>query len=96
MKTKHTPGTWIFHPHHTKKKKRWLLDNRPEGEKGSSVFYHVAYWDISESDRKLIAAAPELLEACLTIQNYLGHPDTWKEAEYILAAQLQKAIAKAI
>ena len=87
-KLKHTPGPWQFTGQHTKKKMRWLLDNRVDGQKGTSVMYHVAYWDITEQDRKLIAAAPDLLRCCIEQKKLMDKAG-------IIAPELDTAIKKA-
>jgi hypothetical protein len=65
MAAKHTPGPWHW----------WKaeIDGKPvdddrhvttlDGPNGNSIVYHDAQWRVSDANARLIAAAPDLLEA---------------------------------
>jgi len=70
MKTKHTQGEWInttdgeanFYGVCTQN--NWLLRIQQNGE---------LTIEVQEANAKLIAAAPELLEALMEVKEFLGH-----------------------
>lgn len=89
MKTKHTPGPW-----------RYWTQRRPESEDtctfrnldGAEILRAVTV-TLTESDARLIAAAPELLAALEELVNaYIGDVTATRAPEVIAA---RAAIAKA-
>ena len=92
--TKHTPGPWVWDEYYTG------LD----GANGQSVLIYIDYEGMSihgktvaqsEANARLIAAAPELLEACIgLLQVQDGIPMTGLEATR-KAVNARAAIAKA-
>ena len=88
--TKHTPGPW------------WIDDRRVadgalqvqaqhRGEGSSYCVASVNGWEVPEANARLIAAAPDLLEACLSAENWL---ESWASAEPYLSI-IRAAIKKA-
>lgn len=94
--SKHTPGEWTVHP---------IWNNNPCIENGGVFEVEEAHYDVKErleegcdverviaANARLIAAAPELLEACQSsLSDLLGHGLGFTP----LAEQLRAAIAKA-
>lgn len=86
MSAKHTPGPWVF-------------DTSNDGESvkasnGNYIIedvYHADYVSGSTADRRLIAAAPELLEALQDMVDYYGTASADVEA----LTKARAAIAKA-
>ena len=92
MTTQHTPGPWNFDEHNGK---LWITDDTgigtialliPEPDKG--------IWDEDKANARLIAAAPELLEALKIAMHYMegDSDDEQEEADY---STIKEAIAKA-
>ena len=84
--TKHTPGPWSID-----KEERWVI-HEPEGKSGTLVVPEI-YLDDDEAiaNARLIAAAPELLEALESFPGFLcgtESGDAWID-------QMRAAIAKA-
>jgi len=105
-KIKHTPGPWawieagaddysggIYH--------KELVQKEFIGEGEDSILYHGADWPMSDADAKLIAAAPDLLEAlrglfenCCMIHKHWGENDNSKAAAMAIESA-EEAIKKA-
>lgn len=90
MKTKHTPGPWAFRegsePHY-----QALVYNEENGE-DVAITYH----DDGATNAKLIAAAPELLEAAEWALTELREPEhSTADTIHETIQKLQQAIKKA-
>jgi L-fucose mutarotase/ribose pyranase (RbsD/FucU family) len=88
----HTPGPWKwseggFDP----RTHRELHEAQYEVGEGDSIVYHGANWPMTEANARLIAAAPDLLEACEAAIKEAG--DDKYVARYLDLARA--AIAKA-
>ena len=72
VETKFTKGEWEWRDSKTCEGKNVQL---LEGGDDRNVLYHYAAWPVSDADMALIAAAPELFEACqdLIAQVDQGH-----------------------
>jgi len=90
METKHTKGKW-----------ETFKGSPTEGKIGKlmsfEIYYGHGYRDEAIANAKLIAAAPELLEACLSVRkflkenmNVLAHFPTRSEQDKLYSA-IQKA-----
>jgi hypothetical protein len=94
IKFRGTPGPWVI--------SNW--DITDVFEMGHACKWisqpGTTYPDITKDELKynaqLIAAAPDLLEACETALSYLGDESKWLEGEEILGFQLRSAIKKAL
>ena len=87
MKTKHTPGPWLAQPDPTPiSKDDWCI-----GVDGGPVDCVAT---CSERDARLIAAAPELLEALLAIERVDGWKG-WHHSYDEACEKARTAIAKA-
>lgn len=58
MNAAHTPGPWLVHSDALNQQERWV-----ENEQGWNIAVLSPYLDASPANARLIAAAPELLEA---------------------------------
>ena len=91
---KHTPGPWIYEEERTGKGavSHFIFEGDCEPDTAACIA-HVQFINGAEANAKLIAAAPELLEAAKQVvaSNKVGIPeeDYWLEP-------LIKAIAKAV
>lgn len=84
-KVKHTPGPWKLNGLTIESKHNWIASANSDGINDSNV---------DEANATLIAAAPELLEACKKLMAWLRECDDY--AEKSIAWKLGKAaIAKA-
>jgi hypothetical protein len=93
MSTTHTPGPWLYEPEtetiRSVKENYWLASMESfEGEVSN------------EANARLIASAPELLEALRALHEYTralsaGYRNALTEAEDELYTQVSAAIAKA-
>lgn len=81
---KHTPGPWFLSP-----KAKYI---RAEGIYGWNIAAIEDQQPFTQANAYLIAAAPELLEACIRAKDYL-HTKYPKEAD--IFNELDKAITKA-
>lgn len=85
MKTQHTPGPWRIHG----VTKTTILN-----EEGKEIYDGANYqnnFEEAKANAKLIAAAPELLEALKNLVEYLG--EDWQHDQFLINAQ--EAINKA-
>jgi hypothetical protein len=103
---KHTPGPWKFHRTHTCDVAHWYVITDAEGfgpivdvgghDRNGQIAeakYLVTDQEIIEANARLIAAAPELLEACKALL-----PEGWDDGvmDHIPGIKLARlAIAKA-
>ena len=62
-KSKHTPRPWCWLPGEKPTHKE-LVQTNLIGEGTDSILFHGADWPMNEADLRLIAAAPNLLDAC--------------------------------
>jgi hypothetical protein len=100
METKHTPGPWI-----TEKQGSaiWIGPNRKGGKVDrivTHVIIDVQHADSVKSERaanaKLISAAPELLQSCISLLEELGvKPDSDPEGFSRIVENALNAIKKA-
>lgn len=75
MTTKHTPGPWVFRPVQYVGKIRHQIENHPRPGFPSitvahtvpSIYQHEKEANAEVANARLIAAAPDLLEACETL-----------------------------
>lgn len=95
--TKHTPGPWNFKPANASHKTRYI--SSPDDSSGGN--WIVANILHSDADARLIAAAPELLEAlqalfenCAMIHKNWGDGDNSRAADNAIE-RARAAIAKA-
>lgn len=105
MKTKHTPGPWLAQGQENvaSGKREWVIKT-PEVDCVSRVIATTPYskkYNDHEANARLIAAAPELLEACqlasAAIKSYqmrLPKSAIWEQDNKDLEI-IKKAIAKA-
>lgn len=92
---KHTPGPW-----RAGKYISCVVCDKPVPEIGGSD--HVEYYgghliaeSIAPQNAHLIAAAPDLLEACEAAYNFITNAETTQEQRQLVAGQLYNALAKA-
>ena len=79
----HTPGPWIYnHPY-----------IETEGMGGLKVI--VADFRILSANANLIAAAPDLLEACEAVVSQYGNDDLTLYEQHAIGLMVKDAIAKA-
>lgn len=83
---KHTPGPWKKRPHFTPAGNAIVVDSSNIGIAG---VFGKSHEQDAEANAALIAAAPELLEACKMILPYLQSNNGYG------ADQIEAAIAKA-
>lgn len=97
----HTPGLWewdevplpgvtpsVVDPHPT----AWVLGSRnPDGTRGLGVLRHRAPWLVTEANRYLIAAAPDLLEVALSIVDHVCCETHMSEVERQALAAVEQA-----
>ena len=69
---KHTPAPW--HISEARSTKVDLIDNKQNHAVGEIVWADVR----NPADAKLIAAAPDLLEACREALSLFDYPETWE------------------
>lgn len=90
--TKHTPGPWTAEVRITGKNRngrQWVVCAGPEAKRYSPVAQVYQAWPSSktEADARLLAAAPELLEALRPLAAWAAlRPDGAEDAEVILHA----------
>lgn len=87
MSAKHTPGPWEFGPNHSSTGLAGQLVVRPAGEFPNGEWVADVgsmYDDHREANARLIAAAPELLEALLVAHKRI----TEDRASYVWGAEL--------
>lgn len=77
----HTPSPWVAQPFAG----RWIVWPIKKRKNHTAVAY-----DLDEGDARLMAAAPDLLEALKLAQSIIGHPDD--EGSKIIAAAIAKAM----
>lgn len=91
MSTKHTPGPWLLHPCD----EALVTINRRPFPQHMSVLGHSQVADAEDyANAQLIAAAPELLEACQAAWNCIAEL-TPTQARVEVAQLLQGAVEKA-
>ena len=83
----HTPGPWYIH--------RQALADIYADSLIASVYGSLDSLEQGEANARLIAAAPELLEACKAAIAHLDTIFVYYDANDAIAAQLQSAITKA-
>lgn len=99
--TKHTPAPWYWCDGEEEKDLPYLTSNAGKiCEFGNWEAYYPQCGELpNEADRRLIAAAPELLEALewlVTIQSIVSIPEAMHSRTYQIAVeQARAAIAKA-
>lgn len=81
--TKHTPGPWIAHSYVG----AWCVIHSANG-----VFKNIALVPGGEADARLIAAAPDLLEALLVARGYTGYAQAEPDDMALIDAALSKAL----
>jgi len=103
----HTPGPWMACGDGTCRCKTVNSEEHPvahvvSGEwgdehEGRMLVYGSVDEEFAEANARLIAAAPELLEACKAVYEHVGKGGDldWHLREYGLAEQLAAAITKA-
>lgn len=92
--SKHTPGPWeaVFNDSGDHGTHYIVCESGVIGYWHGHKSHHTDnFWRISEADARLIAAAPELLEACIKAREWL---DGWASADPYIGV-LETAIAKA-
>lgn len=79
MSSKHTPGPWSWY---TRNGHRVAIDGSGGAEVARAEEYGASAWiEVSEDDARLIAAAPELLEALQRLVDAVDPESTgWDEA----------------
>ena len=89
MKTQHTPGPWAFNS------RQIFADSKNHGE---AAIAYIQDLTEAEANARLIATAPELLEALESIENMAGHHEApasfkhvWREAILTAQAAIKKA-----
>jgi hypothetical protein len=98
----HTPGPWFVHPGTDGRERGHIRELKTESTSGrhvavARITYAGREYGECEANARLIAAAPELLEACqeaLTAATNVFHGDIVKEASRVRAV-LRSALAKA-
>lgn len=97
MNTKHTPGPWLYEGHPNA-----LIIWSDEKSRSTEICHITPHGDlhnsVGEANARLIAAAPELLEACLFVMKYHNmHLDKadGNELPFQLSDVVKAAIAKA-
>ncbi len=96
MKPKHTPGPWVMDPQlHVQDAEGKALFYSQDSGYSNAENGRLQRWDRNDEDReanaRLIAAAPELLEALIRLHEYMKDSPTEQWHVEFLA----KAIAKA-
>lgn len=100
MKTTHTPGTWDFacdsygKVRHSRKACVYTVTRHPDGERIETVAARIPNW----SDARLIAAAPELLEALQSLMVEIGErapAGAYGRSAYKAQAAIAKATGSA-
>lgn len=85
MKTQHTPAPWTIKEHEDKNHGIDIT----EGDNGKVIAnvtsHFIAEHTEAQANAKLIAAAPELLEALKELIEYLG--EEWQQDQFIIKAQ---------
>lgn len=95
METKHTPGPWILHPtaHHPAVRSIGTPDTGPRrictvGTMNGNP--------VDKANARLIAAAPELLEAAIELKDVCNRPsaartraEAWRKLDKAIAKSLQ-------
>lgn len=84
--TKHTPGPWEAT---CPRGKNWFIR---QSETGEYIFESNQYGSMREADARLIAAAPDLLDA---LKEYLAWGAMTASDRYLFDAKFRAAIAKA-
>jgi len=91
MKTKHTPGPWTAQPprgHQHAIDRKWeIVAKIPDGGEFIVVGEHTGIDCLKESDARLIALAPEMLEA---LQYISEGGESWKDCCRLARAILAK------
>lgn len=88
----YTPGPWHAEPGRRIVTKNGSFTVKPIG--GGDDFPWSGGFDELDDNAKLVAAAPQLLEACLTLQSYWSRglwPDDGSEVADMVAAAVRKA-----
>ena len=83
----HTPGPWII------KDGDWLQSER--GPIVDGRYFSICVTTVSEADRALILAAPDLLAACERALNFIGNTEDEFGENLPSGDALRAAIAKA-
>ena len=90
MKTKHTPGPWTYDGENG----LFSVMSNNEDEYGDIARineYHERTNMTAQANAKLIAAAPELLEACVIALIHLETDEIEKGVQHTLKLAIQKA-----
>ena len=91
METRHTPGPWKYEKHATLSGGTIVAPS--QSADGLSEIIAHALSSPNDADMALIAAAPDLLEACTSA---LGMAEMWnEEGSAYLCQKLERAISKA-
>jgi len=72
MKTQHTPGEWVI----VKEKNNFDVESI-DGETLIAIIVNQAGENVTQDNAKLIAAAPEMLEALNSLMEYKRIIDQW-------------------
>jgi hypothetical protein len=97
----HTPGPWAVEQIEERagRPDRWVVVSKHYSDEEPGICGdHSKHWALTEDDARLIAAAPDLLEACLGARSLVeeleagGQPDVRR---YGWGDTLRAAIAKA-
>jgi hypothetical protein len=89
--TAHTPGPWVITPHPTPNVDVFGVGEVMDDKETQYALSHTICYQNAEANARLIAAAPELLEALVEIMEQVGGyvPDTdksaWSRASQIIA-----------
>lgn len=95
----HTPGPWKAHIYQTH-----YVITAPDGPRSVMIVKTIRHpavldecWERQKADARLMAAAPELLEACEAALDFLVHGDPDKAGDLVEAVpdMLRAAIGKA-
>jgi len=90
---KFTPGPWKWDDtvwnYDPEQQSPWLVDENDDWVLRGGI-------KCNEANARLIAAAPELLEACKAFADYISGPTSWtQDQEDALVTSVHSAIAKA-
>ncbi len=97
MKTKHTPGPWkLNHSNFTIEKEgrfaSWIEIKKNGKTLAEAKGFHHGIQNVKcKANAKLIAAAPELLEACVIALIHLETDEIEKGVQHMLKLAIQKA-----
>lgn len=91
---KHTPGPWVARADGPA---NWVIRSVDYGDIVHRNCYPNPKVDTTtEADARLIAAAPDLLEACMAARYDTHTPEGITEANKLIKAAIEKALGKTI